>query len=256
MFVREVSRLGLSSVALKKLISAPRDKALGLARGFCTPAAEKGGFWNAYLRALERRPILTKAITSGCLTFTADVICQVCAPNKEGLRQLKAKHANASGSGTDTGGSSSESDSEISLHELQLRLSLIDGKRLGIFTTLGVFYIAPCLHFWYGFLMRAITGVSARATLTRVFFDQSVFAPIFLGGLFANGLILEGRPEAVQDKLRKDLPPTVLANWSVWVPSMLVMFRFCPAHLQVLFSNSIGFFWNIYLTYAMNKGEE
>jgi len=237
-------------VALKRLIKAPAQKAVGRGRGFCTPSAEKSGFWAAYLRALERRPILTKAITSGCLTFTADVICQVCAPNKEGLRQLKAKHASEN-----TSSAGSSNDNEISLHELQLRLSLIDGKRLGIFTTLGVFYIAPCLHFWYGFLMRAISGVSARATLTRVFFDQSIFAPVFLGGLFANGLLLEGRPEAVRAKLAKDLPPTVLANWSVWVPSMLVMFRFCPAHLQVLFSNSIGFFWNIYLTYAMNKDE-
>ena len=112
---------------------------------------------------------------------------------------------------------------------------------------------APCR---YGFLMRAVSGVGARATVTRVFFDQSVFAPLFLGGLFANGLLLEGRPEAVVDKLTKDLPPTVLANWGVWVPSMLVMFRFVPAHLQVLFSNSIGFFWNIYLTWAMNKDDE
>ena len=104
--------------------------------------------------------------------------------------------------------------------------------------------------------MRIISGVGVRATLLRVCLDQTIFAPLLLGGLFANGLLLEGRPEAVMDKLQKDLPPTIYANWSLWVPSMLFMFRFVPANLQVLFSNSIGFFWNIYLTWAMNKNDE
>lgn len=209
--------------------------------------ASKDGIWAAYLRALERRPILVKAITSGCLTFTADVICQLYFPQKEALQKLKLKHI---------ANHEPEQNEELNLHELQLRISIIDLKRLSVFTALGIAYIAPCLHFWYGFLMRAISGVNARATLTRVFFDQTCFAPAFLGGLFSLGLILEGKPEAVMMKLEKDLPPTVMANWSVWVPSMLVMFRFVPAHLQVLFSNSIGFFWNIYLTYAINKDDD
>ena len=215
---------------------------------YSAPAIQRGGMWNAYLRALEKRPILTKAITSGCLTFTADVICQVFSPHKDQLRKLKEKHQ------TESAGSGKDSDvTEFSFHELQLRLRILDIKRLSIFTFLGVAYIAPCLHFWYGGLMRYITGVTASSTITRVFLDQAFFAPTFLAGLFANGLLLEGRPEAVETKIRNDLPQTVLMNWSVWIPSMLVMFRFCPAHLQVLFSNSIGFFWNIYLTWQINK---
>jgi len=119
------------------------------------------------------------------------------------------------------------------MQEARIRLAHLDHKRLGIFTLLGVVYIAPSLHFWYGFLMRAVTGVTLRATLTRVFFDQTMFAPLFLGGLFTGGLLLEGRHNAVTAKLRNDLPPTVLMNWGVWVPSMLVMFRFVPPPLQV-----------------------
>ena len=31
---------------------------------------------------------------------------------------------------------------------------------------------------------------------------------------------------------------------------MFINFKFIPPHLNVLFSNSLGFFWNIYLSYA------
>ena len=156
MFSAASKSLSGGAAGLKKLFAAPGQKTLGKARSLCTPAssdaaASNTGLWSAYLRALEQRPILTKAITSGCLTFTADVICQVCAPNKEGLRALKAKHTSDSATATATAVDSGNGNSggEMSLHELQLRLSLIDGKRLAIFTGLGVCYIAPCLHFWY-----------------------------------------------------------------------------------------------------------
>ena len=189
-----------------------------------SPKETGGGAWGAYMRSLEKRPILTKAVTSGVLTFTADIICQLKFPSttvQEGIRAAAVDEGVAEGQ-------------EMTVaQEIRMRLAQLDHKRLGIFTLLGVVYIAPCLHFWYGFLMRAVTGVTLRATLTRVFFDQTMFAPLFLGGLFSGGLLLEGRPEAVATKLQKDLPITVLMNWSVWVPSMLIMFRFVPAPLQV-----------------------
>ena len=144
MFSAASKSLSGGAAGLKKLFAAPGQKTLGKARSLCTPAssdaaASNTGLWSAYLRALEQRPILTKAITSGCLTFTADVI--------------KAKHTSDSAAATATAtavdSGNGNSGGEMSLHELQLRLSLIDGKRLAIFTGLGVCYIAPCLHFWY-----------------------------------------------------------------------------------------------------------
>ena len=238
---------------LRSLIGSSLAKRVPLAgRRFNSTDAKppgSGGLWSAYLHALERRPVLVKAVTSGFLTFTADILCQLYFPSKAVLASVEDEKRKNNADKKMTAGDASSSI----LQDFTLRLGHLDTKRLGIFTFLGVVYIAPCLHVWYGFLMRAIQGVSAQATLTRVFFDQTCFAPTFLAGLFAGGLILEGRTDAIQDKLIKDLPPTVKMNWTIWIPSMLIMFRFCPAHLQVLFSNSIGFFWNIYLTWAMNK---
>lgn len=186
-----------------------------------TTTGKSGGAWNAYLRSVESRPILTKGITSGVITFTADIVCQLYQPTKAVSEEI-------------------ERQNKEGIDAIQYQLKNIDLKRLGIFTTLGIFYIAPSLHFWYGYLMRAIKGVTMRATATRVFLDQSLFSPTFLAGLFAGGLLLEGKPEEIKDKLLIDLPPTVMMNWAVWIPSMIINFRFCPPHLQVLFSNSIG----------------
>lgn len=36
--------------------------------------------WVAYIKCLESRPLLTKSITSGCITLSADVICQLNFP--------------------------------------------------------------------------------------------------------------------------------------------------------------------------------
>lgn len=182
-------------------------------RGFAsevTPSSSRGP-WGWYLQVLERRPVLTKAITSGFLTFTADVLCQLYFPSRtvrEAIEEQKSKSQSESNDKRKLDGSASD---------ILMRLQLLDTKRLGIFTLLGVGYIAPCLHLWYGFLMRAISGVSTRATLTRVFFDQSCFAPTFLAGLFSLGLLLEGRGSvaAVKRKITEDLPPTVAMNWSM-----------------------------------------
>jgi protein Mpv17 len=40
----------------------------------------------------------------------------------------------------------------------------------------------------------------------------------------------------------------MITNYAVWVPAMFINFKFVPPTLQVLFSNFIGFGWNIYLS--------
>ena len=54
-------------------------------------------------------------------------------------------------------------------------------------------------------------------------------------------------------KLKADLFQTITANFSVWVPVMIVAFKVVPANLQVQYSNVVGFFWNIYLSFKLAK---
>ena len=125
--------------------------------------------------------------------------------------------------------------------------------RTARFTGLGLFYMAPMLHHWYGFLMRSFTGTGALVTIQRVAFDQCCFAPVYLAGLFSADMILEGKAQQIDRKLRSELLSTVMANFSVWVPVMFFAFKFVPANLQVQYSNVVGFFWNIYLSFRLAK---
>ena len=174
-----------------------------------------GRAWHCYRRALERRPLLTKSVTCAALSFGADVVCQKAFPSA--------------------------------------RTVSLDWGRLGKFTVLGFFYVSPSLHVWYGALARLFPGSHLSATMLRLACDQLAFAPIFIAGFFSIALVLEGRPEDIDAKLRADWLPTMRANLTLWVPSMFVNFRYVPPQFQVLFSNCVGFFWNIYLSWATNK---
>lgn len=186
-----------------------------------------GGVWGAYNRALERRPLLTKSITCGCLSFAADVVCQKAFPPTPAA--------------VDGGLESSEGEGVA-----------LDWFRLTKFTVLGVIYVSPSLHVWYGYLARMFPGSGLTATMQRLACDQLIFAPAFIAGFLSLALVFEGRPEAISTKLRADWLSTMRANLSLWVPSMFINFRFVPQQYQVLFSNCVGFFWNIYLSYVVS----
>jgi hypothetical protein len=179
--------------------------------------------WAFYCKCLEEKPILTKCITSGFLSFTADVVCQVYfTPPK-----LKSEK----------------------------KTNDVDWLRTMKFTAIGTFFVGPILHYWYGFLATNITATGWIGTIQRLAFDQLGFAPIFIPMFFSVLLTLDGRPEQIPETLRREWLPTVLANYSVWVPAMIINFRFIPPTHQVLFSNLVGFGWNIYMSYQSFKAQ-
>lgn len=196
------------------------------ARKFCTsskndpsPPTGKFNLWTRYLGVLKESPITTKCVTSGFLSFGADVVCQV----QFGDKALTDK------------------DMELDLW------------RVLKFTSIGAFFVGPTLHFWYGFLARNFVGTSLFSTIQRLAMDQLVFAPMFIPAFFSIILILDGKPEMIIDKLKADWASTMITNYSVWVPAMFLNFKFVPPTLQVLFSNAVGFGWNIYLSYMSYK---
>ena len=64
---------------------------------------------------------------------------------------------------------------------------------------------------------------------------------------------MEGRPEKIPSKLRSDWAGTVIAIWSLWIPAQYINFKYIPIQFQVLFSNSVGFIWNLYLSSVTYK---
>ncbi len=50
-----------------------------------------------------------------------------------------------------------------------------------------------------------------------------------------------------------DYADTLVANWQLWIPAMFLNFRYVPAKYQVLYSNFVGFWWNIFLSFQSFK---
>lgn len=142
-------------------------------------------------------------------------------------------------------------------------------------TALGLVLVGPTLHYWYGYLARTFAADSTLNVLKRLALDQLVFTPLFITVFMSSVLALDGRPENViccalhcfyhtnceqlqqiPDKLRSDFTTTLMANYSVWVPAMFLNFKFVPPQFQVLFSNAVGYLWNVYLSFASHKQVE
>jgi hypothetical protein len=186
-------------------------------RKFSSGTQSDSSIWAQYLKLLEEKPFLTKCVTSGFVSFSADITCQLGFPDRSAEEKEKEGRS-------------------------------LDLWRVLKFTAIGSFFVGPVLHYWYGFLCVKIPGSTLSSTIQRVALDQLVLAPLFVPAFLSIVLILDGKTETIMEKLKSDWASTMLTNYTVWVPAMFINFKFVPAQLQVLFSNLVGFGWNIYLS--------
>jgi hypothetical protein len=128
-------------------------------------------------------------------------------------------------------------------------LGELDAARTARFGALGAGLVGPALHAWYGALAAALPSQTTASALARLAADQLAFAPVFLSAFIASLGALEGAPagECVS-RVREGLKPTLLANWSLWVPANFLNFRLVPPALQVGFANVVALAWNTYLS--------
>ncbi|KAL0318696.1 UNVERIFIED_CONTAM: GEM-like protein 6 [Sesamum angustifolium] len=137
-------------------------------------------------------PVMTKAVTSALLTLVGDVICQLVIDQVPSL----------------------------------------DLKRTFTFTLLGLVLVGPTLHFWYLYLSNLVTAPGASGAFLRLFLDQFLFSPIFIGTFLSALVTLEGRPSDVIPKLKQEWFSSVVANWQLWIPFQFLNFRFVPQQFQ------------------------
>ena len=184
-----------------------------------------------YAKKLESHPLITKCITSGIISGSADLICQyIVHSDKQSQSEEKI----------DT----SKGDDNFA----------VDWIRTGRFSLRGFGLVAPVVHNWYGFLMTRIPGQSTTNVLKRLFCDQVLFAPIFISTFMTSLMALEGNDlRQARRVLERDLAKIVVTNWGLWVPAMYLNFRFVPVQWQVLYSNCVGLVWNIYLSWKTQE---
>eukprot|EP00249_Psilotum_nudum_P012192 c23636_g1_i2 orf=471-1028(+) len=167
------------------------------------------GAWGRYLRALQKHPLRTKAITAAVLAGSSDVVAQKVAGGKK----------------------------------LQLRrFSLI--VLYGFFYA-GPFghFLHKLLDYIFGG-RRDSTIVAKKVTLEQLItgpWNNFLFMAYF-------GLIVEGRPwSLVKNKIRKDYPSVILNAWKVWPIISWVNYTYMPIHLRVLFHSLVAACWGVFL---------
>lgn len=112
----------------------------------------------------------------------------------------------------------------------------------------------PGLRKWYGTLDSHCKASSRFGrTMQKVFIDQIVFAPIFLACLISViGYSQHQDVDKVKEKLRDDFKDILVANYSVWPWVQIINFSIIPLNYQVLLTQTVAVFWNIYISWRTN----
>jgi hypothetical protein len=171
-----------------------------------------GRAWHGYLGLLERHPLKTKCITSGCIMAAGDFIQQGIE-----YRTRVAKQTQKTGT-------------------FICRYDWGRSFRSGIF---GAFAVGPVFHYWFRFLDRAIPGTSTRAVAGKLLLDQGVMAPVFTVFYFVAMGMLERRDSVyIVKKIETAAWPTLLANYAIFPAAQAANFMFVPLKLRVLVLNA------------------
>lgn len=177
------------------------------------------GFVNWYNKTLRAYPKTTEIVTSFILTYTSDCICQyISKPDSQGYWESFS-------------------------HKRAWNLSIF-----------GAGLVTPMFHYWYKFLSvkwptPSIPGIIVKSLVDRFTIGSLVVVGFFVSQHLMNG----GNYPDLKLKLEKDLLNAIKMNVTVWTSALVLNFKYVPIEFQVLFLNTIGFFWMIYLSLSMNS---
>jgi len=204
---------------------------------------ENESFFAWYSRQLDERQILTKATSATMISSTGNILAQYIKFHND-KEQAQEDHEKRIANG------------EIAEHKEEKQF-VVSWDAVGRFAFLNAVFVAPVLHHWYQFINRAVPGTSMSRVLQRTFWDEFVFSPIyipvFLGGLWT----LEGTsPKKIKTMLYNEVGQIIVAEWIMWVPTMIVTFRYVPVKFQVLAINCVGVVWHTFLSFMANNAHE
>ena len=125
-----------------------------------------------------------------------------------------------------------------------------DAERSWHFFLLGLVFVAPTSHYWYGGLAKHAwtKGQSLTQITKRVALDQFVWTPVFFVIWLSSFWTLQGdkttdekngtksssavTAASIQAQLVQHLPEVMVANWILWIPAQYINFYACPVKFQ------------------------
>lgn len=145
-----------------------------------------------------------------------------------------------------------------------------DSARSGSGAAFGV-VATGWLHYWWGFLevfvgkRLPVTTHRLSNTLTKVFLDQAIGAPLYIYSYFVITNFIQDWKKSEEttssellsktcDRATEMLPPTMLRHWTLWPAVHTVNFYYMPLHHRVLVQNLVLVGWSGYLSHLNNGG--
>jgi len=218
-------------------LSKPAEKAKGLhcevcgkdCNCYCLPLCSgvKDG-WNWYLQSLATRPVLTKSVTSACLSAFSDLLSQ----RLSGTPRNKLIYNSA-------------------WKQFIIGLCVRGPVFHNWLTTLESFcqkHVMPPIerHFRDSDRDAAKTEfrIKFSGALARMLIDQLFFTPAFLLVYFhiigfMNGLSVR----QIHRKISKEYFSVLALNYRIWPIAGLINFLYVRPDLRVLFGNVVAIFW-------------
>lgn len=188
-------------------------------------------FFQWYSDKLDTDPILTKSISAGIIAAVGSVLGQLITHRQQ------QKQENVIGNNEN--------------NEAKQKPFELDMAHVSNFTLLNIVFVAPVLHYWYLFINRAIPGTSFAQVIQRTICDEGLFSPIYVPSFLSMLWKLEGNTnENIWKMVKNECPTIIVTEWAMWIPTMLVTFKYVPVKFQVLVVNVVGVVWNTYLAYA------
>ena len=177
-----------------------------------------------YTGWLQRRPLVTRAITTSLIISCSDLVAQLI-----GFRNTPH----------------------------------LDWKRTLRAGVLGLLYTGPILFMWFNKLLPRILGQGVFSTLSKLqkaalgmVIDQTCFGWFTVGGyLFWVNFLEHFSYERAARNVRHNILKTITASWTFWPMIMFGNLRFTPIEFQVLVVNFASVFWNLYLSVRNQKGQ-
>lgn len=108
----------------------------------------------------------------------------------------------------------------------------------------------PAAANWYRLLNRYVVHRNKNAEIAaRVFLDQAIFTPTFLGVFLVTMGYLDGHHDPVAH-VRGHYWDLLKTNWMVWPGVQITNFKFIPLNHRLNFANFFAVGWNCYLSYV------
>jgi len=186
-------------------------------------------FAQSYMKALEQRPVATKALTSAVLFGTADVMAQ-------GVANLCVDPWERKG---------------------------IDQSRVAKHMAFGLVFIGPLGHYHFKFL--DVTGsylfpgaLASYSWVYKVFMAQAVYWSWFQNSSYLGFMAMSsGKSTAeAQEEITGKIMEIQKKNWVYWIPVASVCFACIPLQLQLTYTLSMNLIWSTFLSWHNNHREQ